>query len=100
MTIAAEAAPTPVLSPSTLLRINSAEGPPEEGAGQEGLSATVDIVQPLGDEQIVDLGLKDGTVIKMIAPLELELAPADELMVNFDQDRLSLFDAHSERRIE
>jgi multiple sugar transport system ATP-binding protein len=68
--------------------------------GEEGISATVDIVQPLGDEQIVDLSLKDGTVIKMIAPLELELAPADKLMVDFSQDRLSLFDAHSEKRIE
>jgi multiple sugar transport system ATP-binding protein len=71
-----------------------------EGAGEEGISATVDIVQPLGDEQIVDLSLKDGTVIKMIAPLELELAPADKLMVDFSRDRLSLFDARSERRIE
>jgi multiple sugar transport system ATP-binding protein len=70
------------------------------GAGQQGISATVDIVQPLGDEQIVDLSLKDGTVIKMIAPLELKLARADKLMVDFSQDRLSLFDAHSERRIE
>jgi ABC-type sugar transport system ATPase subunit len=68
--------------------------------GEEGISATVDIVQPLGDEQIVDLSLKDGTVIKMIAPLELELAPADKLMVDFSQDRLSLFDAHTEKRIE
>jgi multiple sugar transport system ATP-binding protein len=71
-----------------------------EGAGEKGISATVDIVQPLGDEQIVDLSLMDGTVIKMIAPLELKLARADKLMVDFDQDRLSLFDAHSERRIE
>jgi multiple sugar transport system ATP-binding protein len=100
VTVIGEAAPTPVLSPSTLLRINSAEGPPEEGAGEKGISATVDIVQPLGDEQIVDLSLKDGTVIKMIAPLELKLARADRLMVDFDQDRLSLFDARSERRIE
>ena len=46
------------------------------------------------------MNLKDGTVIKMIAPLEIELAPADKLMVDFGQDRLSLFDAHSERRIE
>jgi multiple sugar transport system ATP-binding protein len=84
VTIAAEAAPTP----------------PEEGTGREGISATVDIVQPLGDEQIVDLSLKDGTVIKMIAPLELKLARADKLMVDFDQGRLSLFDARSERRIE
>ncbi len=71
-----------------------------EGAGEEGIAATVDIVQPLGDEQIVDLSLKDGTVIKIIVPLEIELAPADELMVDFDQDRLSLFDARSEKRIE
>ena len=92
VTIAAEAAPTE--------SAEAAPTPPEEGAGQEGISATVDIVQPLGDEQIVDLSLKDGTVIKMIAPLELELAPADKLMVDFNQDRLSLFDARSERRIE
>jgi multiple sugar transport system ATP-binding protein len=71
-----------------------------EGAGEEGIPTTVDIVQPLGDEQIVDLSLEDGTVIKMIATLELELAPADKLMVDFSRDRLSLFDAHSERRIE
>jgi multiple sugar transport system ATP-binding protein len=71
-----------------------------EGAGQEGIPATVDIVQPLGDEQIVDLSLKDSTVIKMIASLEIELAPADKLMVDFNQDRLSLFDARSKRRIE
>ena len=71
-----------------------------EGTGEEGIPATVDIVQPLGDEQIVDLSLKDGTVIKMIAPLEVELAPADKLMVSFSQNKLSLFDAHSERRIE
>ena len=48
----------------------------------------------------MDLSLKDGTVIKMIAHLELKLARADKLMVDFDQDRLSLFDARSERRIE
>jgi len=84
VTVIAEAAPTPL----------------KEGAGEGGISATVDIVQPLGDEQIVDLSLKDGTVIKMIVPLELELAPADKLMVGFTQDRLSLFDARSEKRIE
>lgn len=71
-----------------------------EGAGQEGIAATVDIVQPLGDEQIVDLSLKDGTIIKMIVPLEVELAPADKLLVSFSQDRLSLFDAQSGKRIE
>lgn len=71
-----------------------------EGAGQEGIAATVDIVQPLGDEQIVDLSLKDGTIIKMIVPLEVELAPADKLMVSFSQDKLSLFDAQSGKRIE
>jgi len=92
VTIIAEAAPTPVLS--------IAEGPLEESAGKEGIPATVDIVQPLGDEQIVDLSLEDGTVIKMIAPLEVELAPADKLMVSFSQNKLSLFDAESERRIE
>jgi hypothetical protein len=46
------------------------------------------------------MNLKDGTVIKMIASLEIELTPADKLMVDFSQDRLSLFDAHSEGRIE
>lgn len=71
-----------------------------EGTVEGGISTTVDIVQPLGDEQIVDLSLNDGTVIKMIAPLELGLARADKLVVRFDEEKLSLFDAQSGRRIK
>ncbi|HID86959.1 MAG TPA: ABC transporter ATP-binding protein [Anaerolineae bacterium] len=71
-----------------------------EGAAEGSISATVDIVQPLGDEQIVDLSLEDGTVIKMIAPLELKLARKDRVGIHFSAEKLSLFDAQSGRRIE
>lgn len=64
------------------------------------LEATVDIVQPLGDEQILDLRLKDGMVVKMVAPLLLELAPDDQVVVEFALQAVSLFEAESGRRIE
>ena len=69
-------------------------------AASASLEATVDIVQPLGDEQIVDLRLKDGMVVKMVAPLLLELAPDDRVVVEFALQAVSLFEAESGRRIE
>jgi len=68
-------------------------------AASVSLEATVDIVQPLGDEQIVDFRLKDGTVVKMVAPLLLELAPDDQVVVEFALQAVSLFEAESGRRI-
>jgi len=42
----AEAAPTPVLSPLTLFRINSAEGPPDAGRGSPARSNLVSVWKP------------------------------------------------------
>lgn len=69
-------------------------------AASASLEATVDIVQPLGDEQILDLRLKDGMVVKMVAPLLLELAPDDEVVVEFALQAVSPFEAESGRRME
>jgi multiple sugar transport system ATP-binding protein len=66
---------------------------------QNSIPATVDIVQPLGHEQIVDLSLQDGTVMKMVAPLAIELVPDDRLYVRFMPERLYLFDAATGRRL-
>jgi multiple sugar transport system ATP-binding protein len=64
------------------------------------IQAKVDIVQPLGERQIVDLSLKGGVVIKMVAPLELEITSGSELKVQFLMDQISLFDKASGKRIE
>ncbi len=59
----------------------------------------MDIVQILGDEQIADLSLSDSTVIKLIAPLAMELKPGDRLAIRFPVERVLLFEAESERRV-
>ncbi len=64
------------------------------------VKATVDIVQPLGVEQIVDLSLEDGTLVKMVTPLEMELVPEEKIGIRFLEEKISLFDAGSGQRIE
>lgn len=67
--------------------------------GPDDIPVSVDIVQILGDEQIADLSLSDGTVIKLIAPLAMELKPDDRLAIRFPVERVLLFEAESERRV-
>lgn len=62
--------------------------------------ATVDVVQLLGAEQIVDLSLEDDTPLKMVASEELSLSPGEKLEVRFPVDWISFFDKASGRRIE
>jgi hypothetical protein len=59
----------------------------------------VDIVQILGEEQIVDLSLQSGTLIKAIFPLAIDLRPGDRMSVRFPPERLVLFDGKNEQRI-
>ena len=70
-----------------------------EQSRPDAIPARVDIVQVLGDEQIVDLSLSDGTLIKLIAPLVIELKPGDRLLVRIPIERVSLFDPDSGQRI-
>jgi multiple sugar transport system ATP-binding protein len=70
------------------------------GKGEDSIDATVDIVQPLGDQQIVDLRLRDGTVIKIVAPLETELKIEQNIEIQFPLNRIALFDRKQNTRIE
>jgi multiple sugar transport system ATP-binding protein len=63
------------------------------------IPARVDIVQILGEEQIVDLSLQSGTLIKAIFSLAIDLRPGDRLSVRFPPERLVLFDGKNEQRI-
>jgi ABC-type sugar transport system ATPase subunit len=68
-------------------------------AGPDHIPVVVDIVQVLGEEQIIDLSLKDGTVVKLIATLAVELQPGDRLTVRFPLERVLLFEPESGRLI-
>lgn len=58
----------------------------------EGIGARVDILQVLGDEQILDLGLRDGTLLKAVSPLETALEPGRQVAVRLPPKHLFLFD--------
>ena len=57
-----------------------------------GIGARVDILQVLGDEQILDLGLGDGTRLKAVTPLETALEPGRQVAVRLPAQHLFLFD--------
>jgi ABC-type sugar transport system ATPase subunit len=67
--------------------------------GPDDIPVIVDIVQVLGEEQIIDLSLRDGTLIKLIAPLVIEMKPGDRRDMRFPMDRVFVFEAESGRRI-
>lgn len=70
-----------------------------EQPGPDDIPVTVDIVQVLGEEQIIDLSLNDGTVIKLIASLAVEMKPGDRRSIHFPRDRVFMFEAESGQRI-
>jgi len=57
-----------------------------------GIAARVDIQQVLGDEQILDLGLVDGTLLKAVSPLETALEPGRQVAIRLPPEHLFLFD--------
>jgi multiple sugar transport system ATP-binding protein len=67
--------------------------------GPDDIPVTVDIVQVLGEEQIIDLSLSDGTLIKLIAPLAMEMKPGDPRAMHFPIDQVFMFEAESGRRV-
>jgi len=68
-------------------------------AGADDIPATVEIVQLLGEEQIVDLRLDPNTVSKGILPMELEARPGTRLGVRIPAERALLFDSDSGLRV-
>ncbi len=67
--------------------------------GADDLPAAVEIVQLLGEEQIVDLRLDPNTVLKAILSLEVEARPGTRLGIRIPAERTLLFDADSGRRV-
>ncbi len=63
------------------------------------LPAEVDIVQVLGEEQVLDLRLEDGTTLKAIVVGGVELKAGDPLFIRLERERAFLFDQVSGRRI-
>lgn len=73
---------------------------PEHIIFGEGIAATVDIVQPLGNQQIVDLSLKDGTMMKLVTSVDVELKRGDKVEIEFPMDKVVLFDRVLNSRID
>ncbi len=69
------------------------------GVTGEDIPVTVEIVQLLGEEQIVDLRLDQTTVIKAILPLELDARPGTRLGIRIPAERALLFDAGTGIRV-
>jgi ABC-type sugar transport system ATPase subunit len=68
-------------------------------AGQGDVQASVDIVQALGDEQIADLSLADGTILKVVADLDHVLHPGATVGLHLMEEHLFLFDRQSGQRV-
>ena len=56
--------------------------------------ATVNVVEPLGSEVIVELGVGDQTFVARLDP-KTAARPMQDIAVYFDMDRFHLFDAET-----
>ncbi len=56
------------------------------------------VVEPQGSHQIIALDLA-GTIVKIVAPADPKVSPGDTLHLNFQQERVHLFDAETQKRI-
>jgi multiple sugar transport system ATP-binding protein len=70
------------------------------GGGADGLpfTATVDVVEYLGDEQIVHMRIKDTPVVAKL-PVEQRLNTGESSEFSVARDKLRLFDAESQERL-
>ena len=60
--------------------------------------ATVEVVEYLGDEQLVHMARKD-TSLQAKLPVEERVRPGDELTFSVPRDKLHLFDPETEQRV-
>jgi ABC-type sugar transport system ATPase subunit len=63
-----------------------------------GFDARVDVVEYLGDEQLVHMTRKD-TPLQAKLPVEEKVGAGDEVRFSIPRDKLLLFDAETEERI-
>ena len=72
-----------------------AEGNPAEA----DLTARVDVIQPLGSEAVVHLELSGAARAVAVLSAEAPLRVGDHIGVHFPRERLHLFDATDEHRL-
>jgi ABC-type sugar transport system ATPase subunit len=65
----------------------------------EGIRATAEVIQSLGEESIVDLRLSGGAVLKFVGRPDRELTRGAVVGVGFPAEHRLLFDASTGRRI-
>ncbi len=65
----------------------------------EGIPATVEIIQVMGEEQIVDMRLQDGTVIKFFGSGDRDWTSGAEVHLHFPSEHIYLFDGETETRL-
>jgi multiple sugar transport system ATP-binding protein len=70
------------------------------GAGATRLSATVEVVEYLGDEQLVHLAAGDTTLMAKLGVDQLRPQPEDVLKFAVPAGRFMLFDPETERRVD
>lgn len=71
---------------------------PERSDGSLSAAATVEVVQFLGDERIVDVDL-GGDRLKAVGPLGDPLTPGDPVLVAWDRSAIRLFDIDTRRAL-
>jgi len=70
-----------------------------EGPGDRvRFTATVEVVEYLGDEQLVHLRLRDTPVVAKL-PVEQRLSHGEQALFSIPRERLYLFDAETEQRV-
>ncbi len=71
-----------------------------EQTGEEWIRSTAEIIQPLGEEQMADLRLADGTLVKIVTGLETSLGgDGKPVQIRIPGERVLLFDRERGRRI-
>ena len=71
---------------------------PTAGRTASNFDARVEVVEYLGDEQLVHLTRKD-TAIQAKLPIEEQVSAGQELKLTVPRDKLLLFDAETGERI-
>jgi ABC-type sugar transport system ATPase subunit len=69
-----------------------------EGRGDVRFHASAEVVEYLGDEQLVHFRLEDRSLLAKL-PVESRIAPGDDLSLTIPRDKLHLFDAETEQAI-
>jgi len=87
------------IRPETFSRSSGSQGTGDAGSPAIRIRGSAEVVEPLGDEVIVHARVGEQLVIAKLDPRETPRA-GDEIDLAVDADRIHLFDAATEQRIE